>query len=132
MHMPGLRNPTVRQQTIMQLAGELAARFDERVAQNDLQSVFPFVNYHDLHASGYLRLALPQEYGGDGVDVFDMVLGQEILARGDASTALVTGMHLSLLGRVMEGNAWPADVLAEICTTLAREGGTINNCDACR
>src|SRR3984885_3645594 len=128
MHMPGLRKPTVRQQAIMQLAGELAARFDERVAQNDLQSVFPFENYHDLHASGYLRLALPQEYGGDGADVFDMVLAQEILARGDASTALVTGMHLSLLGRVMDANAWPTDLLAEICTTLAREGGTINNC----
>ena len=33
MHMPGLRNPTARQQAIMQLAGELAARFDERVGQ---------------------------------------------------------------------------------------------------
>lgn len=128
MHMPGLRNPTAQQQMIMQLAGELAARFDERVAQNDLQSVFPLENFHDLHESGYLRLALPQEYGGDGADVFDMVLAQEILARGDASTALVTGMHLSLLGRVMDSNAWPKDVLAEICATLSREGGTINNC----
>ena len=35
-------------------------------------------------------------FGGDGADVFDMVLAQEILARGDASTALVTGMHLSV------------------------------------
>ena len=82
----------------MQLAGELAARFSERVAQNDLQSMFPLENYRDLHEAGYLRLALPQQYGGDGADVFDMVLAQEILARGDASTALVTGMHLSLLG----------------------------------
>src|ERR1700722_5564707 len=127
MHMPGLRNPTARQQTIMLLAGDLATRFDERVAQNDLQSIFPHENFRDLHSSGYLRLALPQEYGGDGANVFEMVLAQEILARGDASTALVTGMHLSLLGRVMDGNAWPNDVLAEICTTLAREGGTINN-----
>jgi len=128
MHMPGLRKPTVRQQAIMQLAGDLAARFDERVAQNDPQSLFPHENFRDLHTSGYLRLALPQDYGGDGADVFDMVLAQEILARGDASTALVTGMHLSLLGRVMDSNAWPKDVLAEICTTLAHEGGTINNC----
>jgi alkylation response protein AidB-like acyl-CoA dehydrogenase len=128
MHMPGLYNPTDRQQSIMPLAGELAARFDERATQNDLLSVFPFENYRELHESGYLRLALPREYGGDGANVFDMVLAQEILARGDASTALVTGMHLSLLGRVMDGDAWPTEVLAEICTTLAREGGTINNC----
>jgi alkylation response protein AidB-like acyl-CoA dehydrogenase len=128
MHMPGLRNPTGRQRSVMQLAGDLAERFDQRVSQNDLQSVFPQENYRDLHDAGYLRLALPPEFGGDGADVFDMVLAQEILARGDASTALVTGMHLSLLGRVMDSGAWPQDVLAEICTTLAREGGTINNC----
>lgn len=127
-HMPGLRNPTVRQQQIMQLAGELAAELHERVMQNDAQSRFPVENYPLLHDSGYLRLALPREFGGQGADVFDMVLAQEILARGDASTALVTGMNLALLGRVMDSGAWPRDVLADICTTLARDGGTINNC----
>ena len=127
-HMPGLRNPTARQQQIMQLAGELAAKLHERAAENDPLSRFPLENYQDLHDSGYLRLALPREFGGQGADVFDMVLAQEILARGDASTALVTGMNLSLLGRVIDSDAWPHDVLAEICTTLARDGGTINNC----
>ena len=127
-HMPGLRHPTERQQAIMQLAADLAVRLHERATENDPRSVFPFENYRDLHASGYLRLALPREYGGEGADVFDMVLAQEVLARGDASTALVTGMNLSLLGRVTDSRAWPEEVLAEICTTLARDGGTINNC----
>jgi alkylation response protein AidB-like acyl-CoA dehydrogenase len=127
-HMPGLRGATARQQEIMRRAGELAARLHERATVNDPQSVFPLENYQDLHAAGYLRLALPRACGGEGADVFDMVLAQEILARGDASTALVTGMHYSLLGRVMDSNAWPDDVWADICTTLAREGGTINNC----
>lgn len=128
VHMPGLRNPTARQQTVMQLAAELAARLHERATENDVNSVFPLDNYKDLHESRYLRLALPREFGGEGTDIFDMVLAQEILARGDASTALVTGMNLSLLGRVMDSQAWPRDVLADICTTLARDGGTINNC----
>ena len=95
LHMPGLRNPTEREQAIMQLAGDLAARFSERVDQNDPQSLFPLENYRELHEAGYLRLALPKQVGGDGADVFDMVLAQEILARGDASTALVTGMHFA-------------------------------------
>ncbi len=112
----------------MQRAGELAARFSERAQVNDVASVFPYDNYRDLHEAGYLRLALPTAYGGEGADVFDMVLAQEILGRGDASTALVVGMMLSLLGRVIDGRAWPDDVLADICGTLAREGGTINNC----
>jgi alkylation response protein AidB-like acyl-CoA dehydrogenase len=128
MHMPGLHNPTPHQQRIMQRAGALAARFSERVQVNDVASVFPRENYRDLHEAGYLRLALPVAYGGEGADVFDMVLAQEILGRGDASTALVVGMMLSLLGRVIDDRAWCDDVLADICGTLAREGGTINNC----
>jgi alkylation response protein AidB-like acyl-CoA dehydrogenase len=127
-HMPALRNPTARQQQIMQLAGELAAKLHERATENDALSRFPVENYRDLHDSGYLRLALPCEFGGQGADVFDMVLAQEILARGDASTALVTGMNLALLGRVADSEAWPRGVLADICTTLARDGGTINSC----
>jgi alkylation response protein AidB-like acyl-CoA dehydrogenase len=128
MHMPGLHNPTQRQQEIMRRAGELAARFGERAHVNDPTSTFPYENYRDMHEAGYLRLALPTAYGGEGADVFDMVLAQEILGRGDASTALVVGMMLSLLGRVIDARAWPDAVLADICGTLAREGGTINNC----
>jgi alkylation response protein AidB-like acyl-CoA dehydrogenase len=128
MHMPGLNTPTAHQQQIMQRTGVLAARFSERAQVNDVASVFPQENYLDLHEAGYLRLSLPTEYGGEGADVFDMVLAQEILGRGDASTALVVGMMLSLLGRVIDARAWPDAVLADICSTLAREGGTINNC----
>jgi alkylation response protein AidB-like acyl-CoA dehydrogenase len=127
-HMPGLRNATERQCAIMQLAGDLATLISERAAETDPQSLFPLDNYRDLHDAGYLRLGLPKQYGGEGADVFDMVLAQEVLARGDASTALVTGMHFALLGRVMDSSAWPRDVLVDICATLAREGGTINNC----
>ena len=127
-HMPGLRAPTEFQSRIMRQAAELAVRFDARVPDNDRASRFPIENYADLRQSGYLRLALPKRLGGEGANVFDMVLAQEILARGDASTALVCGMNLALMGRVIDGEAWPEPVLAEVCATLARDGGTINNC----
>lgn len=127
-HMPNLRDVTPRQQRIMAEASRLAVVLAERVVDNDLASVFPMENFRDLHDSGYLRLALPLAYGGDGADVFEMVLAQEILGRADASTALVCGMNLSLMGRVLDNAAWPDPVLAEICGTLARDGGTINNC----
>ncbi len=128
MHMPGLHGFTPRQHEIMALADGLAGRFAQRAAENDPASVFPFDNYRDLHAEGYLRLALPRAFGGDGADVFDMVLAQEVLARGDASTALVTGMMLALLGRVQDSDAWPDEVFADVCATIARDGGTVNNC----
>jgi len=127
-HMPGLREPTAHQIEIMDRVGRLAARFAERVQANDVGSVFPRDNYDDLHEAGYLRLGLPMAYGGAGASVFDIVLAQEILGRADASTALVAGMHYSLLGRVIDAGAWPEPVLVDICGTIAREGGTINNC----
>ncbi len=127
-HMPGLRTATPRQREIMSLAGTLAARFAERAEVNDAGSVFPHANYPELHESGYLNLFLPERLGGHGASVFDMVLGQEILARGCASTALVAGMHFSLLGRVIDADAWPEAVLRDICAVLIEDGGTINNC----
>ncbi len=127
-HMPGLRKPTARQIEIMDLAGSLAARFAARADADDGTAGFPHANHAELHESGYLRLFLPERLGGRGVNVFDMVLAQEILARGCASTALVAGMHFSLLGRVVDAGAYPEPVLADICATMARAGGTINNC----
>jgi alkylation response protein AidB-like acyl-CoA dehydrogenase len=127
-HMPGLLDVTPRQQQIMEQASTLARVLEARVTDNDLASVFPMENFRDLHESGYLRLALPVAHGGAGANVFEMVLAQEILGRADASTALVCGMNLSLMGRVLDNQAWPEPVLAEICQTLSRDGGTINNC----
>ena len=127
-HMPGLRRPTARQSRLMTLAASLAETFDARVQANDRASRFPIENYDDLHTSGYLRLALPEHLGGAGADLFDMILAQEILARGDASTALVCAMNQALMGRVIEANAWPEPVLRDIGATLACEGAAINNC----
>lgn len=128
LHMPGLRDVTPRQAEIMALAARHAAIADERARANDARSVFPLENYAPLHQSGYLCLAIPEAFGGGGANVLDMVLAQEILARGDASTALVCGMNLSLLGRVIDNTAWPEPVVAEICRSLVRDGGTVNNC----
>ena len=52
-------------------------------------------------------------------------LGDPIVARKD-DARMEAGPQL--LGRVIDARAWPDDVLADICGTLAREGGTINNC----
>src|SRR5262249_6131581 len=117
---------TERQQRFVALAETLAARCAERVAIHDRDGTFPFENYSDLHTSGYLRLAMPPEYGGEGANVFEMVLAQEHLARGDGATALATGMLVQIIGRESEARNWPASVFATICRTIAAEGGLIN------
>ena len=116
------------QARIAAIADELAARFAERAPRHDADSSFPHENWADLHASGYLRLVIPRQYGGEGASVLDMVIAQERLGRGCASTALGAAMFISVLGRAVELGAWPEKVLEEICRELAGQGGGLNNC----
>jgi alkylation response protein AidB-like acyl-CoA dehydrogenase len=118
---------TSRQQRLVDLADELAARFAARAPEHDRQGSFPAENYVDLHEAGYLRLAIPPEYGGEGANIYDMVLAQERLGRGDGATALATGMLIQLVGRLAEDRPWPEQVFATVCRELASEGGLINS-----
>ncbi len=123
-HMPGLLAPTARQTEIMSIAAGLADKFSPRADAGR----FPTENYPELHEAGYDRLMIPAQYGGLGADVFEMVLAQEVLARGDASTALVTGMLISVLGKAYEARSWPESVLESVSRQVVGEGGMVNNC----
>jgi alkylation response protein AidB-like acyl-CoA dehydrogenase len=117
---------TARIAQIVALADALADRTAARAAIHDREGTFPHASYVDLNESGYLRLVLPSAYGGMGASVAEMVHAQMHLARGDGATALAAGMLVQLLGRVIEDRAWPEPILAEVCRTIAAEGGLIN------
>jgi alkylation response protein AidB-like acyl-CoA dehydrogenase len=89
-----------RQQDIVDLAGRLADSFAQRASEHDRESTFPFENYDEMRDAGYLGLTIPQELGGHGADLREVVLAQERLAMGCGSTALAVGMHVSPLGQV--------------------------------
>ena len=93
-----------RQQDLVELAGRLADTFATRAAEHDRESTFPFENYADMRAAGYLGLTIPEELGGRGADLGEMLLAQERLAMGCGSTALAVTMHVSPLGQV--GALW--------------------------
>jgi alkylation response protein AidB-like acyl-CoA dehydrogenase len=120
--------PSPIQARAVAIADALSQRFAERAPAFDQAGQFPHQNWRDMHDSGYLRLVIPHQYGGDGASVLDMTVAQERLGRGDASTALGAAMLISVLGRAIELATWPEPVLAEICRELATEGGGINNC----
>ena len=117
---------TPRQQQMIDLAASLGQRFAERVDQHERAGTFPFENYADLRESGYLRLIVPQEYGGDGADLFEIVLAQEQLGRGDGSTAMAVDMTLHLIGRLAELRSWPEPLFAAICREIAEQGALVN------
>ncbi len=117
---------TPHQQRIVELADSLARRFAERADRYDREGAFPFENYDDLRESGYLRLIVPREYGGEGADLFDVVLAQEHLARGDGATAMAVDMTLHMIGRLAELRTWPEPMFATICRSIVEEGALVN------
>jgi alkylation response protein AidB-like acyl-CoA dehydrogenase len=87
------------------LAEELAAELAERAADVDREGRFPSENVELLKERGYLRLPVPADLGGLGIDLETMCEAQRILAGGCASTALAVNMHLFGLGAAAEALA---------------------------
>jgi alkylation response protein AidB-like acyl-CoA dehydrogenase len=93
-----------RQSGIVKLAGTLAEEFAETATEHDRTGLFPFANYDRMRETGYLGLTVPEELGGRGASLSDLILAQERLAAGCGSTALAVNMHLSPMGQIAE--AW--------------------------
>ncbi len=81
---------------ILELSKELAAVFGGGAEALDRAGKFSKEHYRIAHDAGYMRLTLPQDYGGWGADVYTFCLAQEELAQGCAGTALAINMHLSI------------------------------------
>src|ERR671915_633900 len=91
---------TPRQRELVDLAGRLADEFAERAAGHDRDASFPFENYERMREEGYLGLTVPEELGGMGAGLLELILAQERLAAGDGSTALAVNMHVSPIGQL--------------------------------
>ncbi|MGC2201922.1 MAG: acyl-CoA dehydrogenase family protein, partial [Stellaceae bacterium] len=86
--------PSSRQRELIALARRLACeRFAPRADRHDRAASFPFDDYADLRAAGFLGLCVPERYGGLGADYETYCLVAEQLAQGNASTALTFNMH---------------------------------------
>jgi alkylation response protein AidB-like acyl-CoA dehydrogenase len=118
---------TAREQRFATLSSSLADELAASAVEHDRTGTFPLAHYQRLHETGYLRLAIPRDHGGEGANVFEMVLAQERLAQGDAATAVGVAMLLNVIGRLGEEPAWPEPVFAQVCRAIASEGGLVNS-----
>ncbi len=109
---------TARQREIVELAGRLADEFAERAAEHDRDGSFPFENYERMREEGYLGLTVPEELGGMGAGLYDLILAQERLAAGDGSTALAVSMHVSPIGQL--ASLWRASGDERLADVLRR------------
>ncbi|HET7721287.1 MAG TPA: acyl-CoA dehydrogenase family protein, partial [Acidimicrobiales bacterium] len=80
------------------LSDDLLARCAERAAGYDRENTFFTEDFEELKGRGYLSIALPQEFGGPGLDLAGVCAQQRRLAHAAPATALAINMHLYWTG----------------------------------
>lgn len=109
---------TERQRNWLQKLNELESFFTSKAAENDQLARFPMENINKLVEIGFTSLTLPKAYGGEGINVYDLVLFQETLARFDGATALSIGWHMSQLAEIYDKKLWHEQQLDSFSTEI--------------
>ncbi len=115
--------------TIFDRANLLATGFAARAGQHDREASFPFENFQELAEAGLLALTVPADRGGRGAGVREAGRVLNILAKADASTALVLSMHYIHHLMMARSGRWPPH-LAEKLTAETLDGVRADQCVA--
>lgn len=106
------------QQDLRKRCLDLAADFATRSGEHDRDASHPFENYERLREAGFLSLAVPKDWGGQGHGFLTHTLCYEALGQGCPATALAFNMHASVVMPLMESpevtpgaKAWVADLV---------------------
>ncbi|WIX77558.1 acyl-CoA dehydrogenase family protein [Amycolatopsis carbonis] len=90
---------TEDQEALRRGARELAAKFpDEYWARCDAAGEFPWDFYTAFADAGWLGIAIPEEYGGGGLGIFEAALLLEEVAASGAGMNGCSTMHLTIFG----------------------------------
>lgn len=90
---------TDEQLDIQSAARELARSFsDEYWAARDSQNEFPWEFYNAFAQGGWLGIAIPEDYGGGGMGIFEASLLLEEIAASGAGMNGCSPMHLTIFG----------------------------------
>src|SRR5256714_8233680 len=130
---------TDEQRRFVSTIRELAqSEFRER-AQRYMDGTFPFDNMNALAELGVLGMAVPEEYGGLGLAVFDTALVLEEIAKGCYVTAMAALGEVGVQARIIATYAPEAikrrilpavvsgDCILAICMTEPHAGTDVAN-----
>jgi alkylation response protein AidB-like acyl-CoA dehydrogenase len=84
------------------LTDEILIRCYERSVRYDQDNSFFVEDFQELREAGYLTLPIPEEFGGQGLNLAEVAREQRRLAYYAAPTALAINMHLYWLGVAAE------------------------------
>jgi alkylation response protein AidB-like acyl-CoA dehydrogenase len=80
------------------LADAMLDRFESRAARYDRENTFFHEDFEELRESGYLKLCVPEAFGGAGARLPRAAAEQRRLAYYAPATALATNMHFYWTG----------------------------------
>src|SRR3954471_15770655 len=80
------------------LSDEMLARFAKRAPQYDRGNMFFTDDFEELRQAGYLKIAVPAEFGGAGLPLSGVAAQQRRLGYYAAPTALAINMHIYWTG----------------------------------
>ena len=83
---------TMNAATSATLSEDLIGRCGNRAATYDRENRFFTEDFDELRAAGYLKSAVPKEFGGAGMSLADVCREQRRLAYRAPATALATNM----------------------------------------
>lgn len=84
------------------LTEDLLLRFQQRASAYDRENRFFFEDFEELRATGYLTMAVPEELGGRGYTLAQVMEQQRRLGYYAAPTALAVNMHVYWTGLVAD------------------------------
>ena len=119
-----LRN--ARDAALAAYADELAAEIAKTAAIHDTNGSFPHDHFALLRERDALALTIPEELGGQGRSLYELLLFQERLARGSGSTALTLGWHLMAFGYLNFDLKWSRARYEQLCADVVERGHLIN------
>ncbi|MFE1242547.1 acyl-CoA dehydrogenase family protein [Fictibacillus sp. NPDC058756] len=106
---------------ILKQAEELKEIFSTRADAIDAEGTFPYENFADLKKMNFLSLTIPKEYGGKGLNLLEYLQVQEIIAQGDAPTALSLGWHLGVMLETAENWHWQGSAFEKVSSLIVQE-----------
>lgn len=123
-HDTTLRSP--REVALAAYADELADALARTAGESDATGRFPYAHFDLLRERGAFALTIPEELGGRGHSLYGLLLVQERLGRGCASTALTLGWHLMVFAYLGFDLRWPRPVYERLCRDVVTHGHLVN------
>lgn len=114
-----------RDQELITLAEKHRIELSEYAEMIDKDATIPSHIIDNMKMSGLTALPVPEQAGGRSMTLYELVLIQEELGKGEASAALSIGWHLGILKDLHDRKPWTDETYAKLCNDVVN-GSIIN------